>query len=69
MMRQAIEGILRSVKERHSCCDICFVYATHVSCRSEILAVVSLCEEIADHDGTQSRNAGDIVRDLVESGD
>jgi hypothetical protein len=48
-MRQAIEGVSRRVKERHPCCGIGFLDTTHVSYRSEIQAVVSLYDDIADH--------------------
>lgn len=68
IIRQAIEGIVRSIKAKHPRCDICFIYTTHTSRRSEIQAVLHIYEQIADHYGIPSINIGEIFWELVETG-
>jgi lysophospholipase L1-like esterase len=61
----SVEGMVRAVRNRHPRCEFCFIYTTHTLRRMEIEPVVAVYEQIAEHYGIPSINAGHYFTDLV----
>jgi len=67
--REAVEGIVRSVRMRHPDSELCFVYMHHILRTEAIDRAIEDHEAVAAHYGLPSIRVGQFLRDLVEGGE